>query len=115
MLIAGRKLTAHEARQAGLVSAVYEVMRAFLELVFLPSLTWGCGYGQHDLFEASVRKRVGELARLPRNSLFTAKATVREHTREVLHKVNASECKVIERMWQSEECAQAVAQFLGRK
>ncbi|KAI1902226.1 hypothetical protein AGOR_G00042530 [Albula goreensis] len=93
MLLFGRKLSAAEAREQGLVTDVF------------PDST----------FQAEVWRRLKAYAQLPRNSLVLSKQLMRSHYREKLHAVNDRECEVVAGLQQSEECMNAVVSFLQSK
>lgn len=93
MLLFNSKITAKQALEAGLLTAVFP----------------------DDSFEAETRKRVEEYAQLPVKSLVYSKDLVRGREREVLHSVNNAECDRIYERWQSEDCMNAIMKFFSRK
>uniref|UniRef100_A0A8C5ZPH8 Enoyl-CoA delta isomerase 2 n=1 Tax=Marmota marmota marmota TaxID=9994 RepID=A0A8C5ZPH8_MARMA len=93
MLILGRKLTAGEACARGLVTEVF------------PEST----------FQKEVWTRLKAYAKLPTNSLRISKELIRSNEKEKLHAVNAEECTVLQGRWLSEECMNALMNFVSRK
>nr|XP_058972975.1 enoyl-CoA delta isomerase 2-like [Pocillopora verrucosa] len=93
MLLAGRKLTAVEARDCGLVTDVFP----------------------HDKFTEEVQNRIQAMAMLPPKSLLLSKQLIRDSFRDLLHEANEKECALLEERWLSEECMQAVMAFMQRK
>ncbi|XP_031997398.1 enoyl-CoA delta isomerase 2 isoform X3 [Hylobates moloch] len=93
MLIFGKKLTAGEACAQGLVTEVF------------PEST----------FQKEVWTRLKAFAKLPPNAVRISKEVIRKREREKLHAVNAEECSVLQGRWLSDECANAVVNFLSRK
>ncbi|XP_072014091.1 enoyl-CoA delta isomerase 2-like [Amphiura filiformis] len=93
VLLFGRKLTAQEACDNGLVTAVF------------PDST----------FKAEVQKRIEQYSKLPRNSMRLSKNLIREVERDTLYKVNKAECTLLVERWTSEECIQAIMAFFSEK
>ncbi|ESO07875.1 hypothetical protein HELRODRAFT_110189 [Helobdella robusta] len=93
ILMFNKKLSAEDARRDGLVTEVY------------PSET----------FEADVWKKVEEISNLYPQTLRDAKFLVRNAIKERLHQVNEIECDVLVKRWQSEECMEAIVNFMTRK
>lgn len=93
MLLAGRKLTAMEAHQCGLVTDV------------IP----------HDNFQEEIERRVQALGKLPPKSLRLSKELIRDSSRDLLHEANEKEAALLEERWLSEECMQAIMNFMARK
>ncbi|XP_077982955.1 enoyl-CoA delta isomerase 2-like [Glandiceps talaboti] len=93
MLLFGKKLTAHEACERGLVAEVFP----------------------DSQFQTEVQKKIKEYAALPKNSLKFSKNLVRGVDKDILHKVNDQECELLIERWTSDECAQAVMNFFSRK
>ena len=93
VLLAGRKLNAVEACNYGLVTEVFPQAE----------------------FEKEVNKRMKYLAKLPPKSLALSKQLCRSAEKEKLHDVNDKECELLAQRWLSEECAQAVMEFMARK
>jgi len=93
MLLAGRKLTAIEAFNCGLVSEV------------IP----------HDKFTDEIQNKVQALGRLPPKSLRLSKQLIRDSFRGMLHEANEKEAALLEERWLSEECMQAIMNFMARK
>lgn len=92
VLLAGRKLTAHEAFERGLVTDV------------IP----------HSEFKQSINEKVKHLAALPPKSVMYSKALTRSREKEILERVNEEECVRLEERWLSEECMNAVMSFLAK-
>ncbi|KAL5467667.1 hypothetical protein EMCRGX_G031930 [Ephydatia muelleri] len=93
VLMGGRKLTATEAYERGLVTRVFS----------------------QDEFKQKVKETVGELAKMPPQSLQKTKQLLRWVDRDKLDRVNAYECDVLEERWLSEECMKAILDFMQRK
>ncbi|XP_060028230.1 enoyl-CoA delta isomerase 2-like [Erinaceus europaeus] len=93
MLIFGKKLTAGEACAQGLVTQVF------------PDST----------FQKEVWTRLKAYSKLPPNAMRISKEIIRKNEKEKLHAVNAEECNVLLSRWQSDECMNAVVNFLSRK
>ncbi|KAJ8383304.1 hypothetical protein AAFF_G00222400 [Aldrovandia affinis] len=93
MLLFGKKLSAAEACQQGLVTEVF------------PDST----------FLTEVWKKLKDFAQLPRNSLALSKQLIRSMERENLHAVNDRECELVAERLQSEECLNAVVHFFQAK
>lgn len=93
MLFAGRKLTAVEAHDCGLVTDVFP----------------------HDKFMDEVQNRVQAMAKLPPKSLRLSKQLIRDTFRGMLHDANEKEAALLEERWLSEECMQAIMTFMQRK
>ncbi|XP_055964510.1 enoyl-CoA delta isomerase 2 isoform X2 [Sorex fumeus] len=93
MLIFGKKLTAGEAFDQGLVTQVF------------PDST----------FQKEVWARLKAFSKLPPNSMRISKELLRKMEKEKLHAVNAEECRVLQTRWLSDECMNAVMSFLSQK
>ncbi|XP_020030578.2 enoyl-CoA delta isomerase 2 isoform X1 [Castor canadensis] len=93
MLIFGKKLTAHEACAQGLVTEVF------------PDST----------FQKEVWARLKAYAKLPPNAMRISKELIRHNEKEKLHAVNAEESTALQGRWLSEECMNAIINFLSRK
>ncbi|XP_068698420.1 enoyl-CoA delta isomerase 2-like [Montipora foliosa] len=93
MLLAGRKLTALEAHHCGLVTEVVS----------------------HNKFSEEIQNRVQALAKLPPKSLRLSKQLIRDSFRDLLHDTNEKEAALLEERWLSEECMQAIMNFMARK
>ncbi|XP_046853987.1 enoyl-CoA delta isomerase 2-like [Xenia sp. Carnegie-2017] len=89
MLLAGKKLTAVEACNYGLVTEV------------IPQAG----------FEKEINNRMKYVAALPPKSLSLSKKLCRSADLKKLHDVNTKECELFAQRWLSEECAQAVMTF----
>jgi len=93
VLLGGRKLTAQEAFDRGLLTDIYP----------------------HDEFRARVNEKVKYLAGLPPKSMMYGKALTRNQDKEKLIEVNIQECLRLEERWVSDECLEAVMAFLSKK
>ncbi|CAH6802686.1 enoyl-CoA delta isomerase 2 isoform X1 [Phodopus roborovskii] len=93
VLLFGKKLTAREACAHGLVSEVF------------PEST----------FEKEVWTRLRAYAKLPPNSMRISKELIRKNEKEKLHEVNAEECTTLKARWLSDECINAIMNFVSRK
>jgi len=93
MLLYGRKINAQQALQWGLVTEVFPDAQ----------------------FQTEVKKRIEEYAQLPKNALKKSKELIRSVDKEVMHKVNKEECDLLEKLWVSPECAQAIMEFFQKK
>ncbi|XP_049730956.1 enoyl-CoA delta isomerase 2 isoform X1 [Elephas maximus indicus] len=93
MLIFGKKLTAREACAQGLVTEVF------------PDST----------FQKEVWTRLKAYSKLPPNAMRTSKQLIRNVEREKLHATNSEEISALQGRWRSEECTNAVMNFLSRK
>ena len=89
ILLLGRKLGAHEAKVLGLVTEVLEGL---------------------DLNEM-VQKKAEALVALPQTSLVEGKTLLRGWDKKMLHRVNREEGRVLEKLWQGEECLQVLWLF----
>lgn len=93
VLYFGRKLTAAEAKESGLVSEVF------------PAAS----------FQKEVQMRTEKFAALPRKTLQAAKKLCRDGEREQLKRVLYAELEVLGRLSNSEENKQAIQSFFRRK
>ncbi|XP_033104319.1 enoyl-CoA delta isomerase 2, mitochondrial-like isoform X2 [Anneissia japonica] len=93
VLLFGRKLTAKEAFDRGLVTDVFP----------------------DDKFQEETQKRVDGYAKLPKNSMRLSKNLIRSTEKDLLHKVNDEECTLLEERWTSDECIQAIMNFFTQK
>ncbi|KAK3086784.1 hypothetical protein FSP39_023346 [Pinctada imbricata] len=93
ILLFNKKITAVEACERNLVTEVFP----------------------DHAFKSETETRIQQYAKLPKMSLQMSKYPTREMEREMLHKVNKLECKVLVERWQSEECFQAIMNFFSRK
>lgn len=93
VLLGGRKLTAHEANDRGLVTDV------------IPDLE----------FQQTVGEKLKHLTSLPINSIVYSKALNREREKETLLRVNEEECVRLEERWLSEDCMKAVMAFMAKR
>jgi peroxisomal 3,2-trans-enoyl-CoA isomerase len=92
LLLMGRKITASEGREYGLVNEVFE----------------------DGEFRAKLAARVGELAALPPQALTLGKKQMRDRIRPALDAANEAECALIKGRWLSDECMSAVARFMSK-
>lgn len=93
MLIFGKKLTAGEACAQGLVTEVF------------PEST----------LQKEVWTRLKAYAKLPPTAMRISKDLIRSTEKEKLHAVNAEECTTLQARWLSDECINAVMNFVSRK
>jgi len=93
VLLMGRKITAVEACERGLVTDV------FPESEFL----------------REVGKRIAEMGTLPTKSLTYSKALIRGNDILTLKEANEQECLRLEERWLSEECMTAIMNFMSKK
>uniref|UniRef100_A0A673STP8 Delta(3)-Delta(2)-enoyl-CoA isomerase n=1 Tax=Suricata suricatta TaxID=37032 RepID=A0A673STP8_SURSU len=93
MLIFGKKLTAAEACAQGLVTEVF------------PDST----------FQKEVWTRLKAYSKLPPNAMRISKQMIRNREKEKLHAVNAEESSTLQERWLSDECMNAIMNFLTRK
>ncbi|XP_039078678.1 enoyl-CoA delta isomerase 2 [Hyaena hyaena] len=93
MLIFGKKLTAAEACAQGLVTEVF------------PDST----------FQKEVWTRLKAYSKLPPNAMRISKQVIRNGEKEKLHAVNAEESRILQERWLSDECMNAIMNFLTRK
>lgn len=90
----GRKLTATEARDRGLVADVFE----------------------DASLQEEAMSRAKTLAALPPQSMVLSKGIVRKGMgAEDLKRVNKEECELLQERWVSDECMQAIMKFFSRK
>ncbi|KDO23875.1 hypothetical protein SPRG_10022 [Saprolegnia parasitica CBS 223.65] len=92
MLLLGQKLSASTAAQRGLVTDVYGAD-----------------------FDTQVAGHVQTLAKAYPNSMKQSKALIRGIDLATLQAVNKTECKVLQKLWLSPECLDAVSKFSSRK
>ncbi|XP_071785713.1 enoyl-CoA delta isomerase 2-like [Asterias amurensis] len=93
VLLFGRKLTAQEAFDRGLVTEIF------------PDAS----------FQEDLQKKLDQYAQLPRQSLRISKTLVRSIEREKLHQVNKEECEVLTERWTSDECLEAILNYFSSK
>ena len=93
LLILGKKINAEQAKDLGLVNEI------------IPG----------GDFLTQVQDRVQELVLLPVGSIMESKALMKRWQKEMLHRVNMEECRMLVRRWQSDECMEAVLKFFERK
>ncbi|OQR83292.1 enoyl-CoA hydratase/isomerase family [Achlya hypogyna] len=92
MLLLGKKISATTAADRGLVTEVFG-----------------------DDFKAQVAANVAILAKAYPNSMRQSKKLVRQSHLKFLQEVNKNECAVLQKLWLSPECLDAVAKFSARK
>ena len=93
MLLGGRKITAQQAFDRGLVTEIFP---------------------KSD-FINRVAEKIRMLSSLPPSSMLFGKALTRNQDLKTLLRVNIEECQRLEERWLSEECIQAVMGFLTKK
>jgi peroxisomal 3,2-trans-enoyl-CoA isomerase len=93
VLLAGRKFTAAEACEWGLVNEVFDA----------------------GSFRESVEARVEAIAAMPPMSMRLSKELIGQTRRETLHAVNTAECKLLQERWISDECMGAIMEFMSRR
>lgn len=93
MLLFNKKLTAHEAKEVGLVTEVF------------PDIS----------FQQEVWPKIQAFAKLPVKSLVYSKALTRDMEKDILHQVNDAECDRLVERWVSEDCMNAIINFFSRK
>lgn len=96
ILVGGRKLSAHEAKEWGLANDVIEDAK----------------------FAEELQRRAKEWAALPPKASAAAKRIMRERSgisSAALAVANEKECELIKSMWLGDECMSAVAKFLTKK
>lgn len=93
MLILGKKISAMEAYERGLITRVYPQTE----------------------FQDRIREIVEEIANLPPNSVLQSKALIRSSFNHMLEEANEKECKLLNERWLSEECMQAIINFMQRR
>ncbi|XP_070796824.1 enoyl-CoA delta isomerase 2 isoform X1 [Pituophis catenifer annectens] len=93
MLLFNKKLTAAEACSQGLVTEVF------------PDST----------FQKEVWARLKAYANLPKKTLTVSKQLIRNMEKEKLYEVNSQECECLIERWLSEECMNAVMNFIQKK
>ncbi|KAK7084841.1 Enoyl-CoA delta isomerase 2, mitochondrial [Halocaridina rubra] len=91
-LMFNKTITAHEAQELGLVTKV------------IPDA----------MLQSEVWPELRKYAKLPIKSLVYTKALTRETEKDILHKINESECETISERWTSEDCINAVMNFVSR-
>ncbi|XP_068413827.1 enoyl-CoA delta isomerase 2 [Eschrichtius robustus] len=93
MLVFGKKLTAREACTQGLVTEVF------------PDST----------FQKEVWVRLKAYSKLPPNAMRISKQVIRNREKEKLHTINAEESSILQERWLSDECMNAIVNFLSKK
>lgn len=92
LLLFNKKITANQAFDLGLVTEVFP----------------------HDRFHSEVELRLQRYSQFPKQSMILSKRLIRGFDKETLHRVNEMECELLEQLWQSEECMNAILQFFSR-
>lgn len=92
VLLEGRKFTAAEALQMGFASSVVE----------------------HGSFDGELARRAAELAAKPAQAVQLSKQLTMGRRVPMLREVNKRECEVLRERWLSDECMQAVMDFMTR-
>lgn len=92
VLLEGRKFTAAEAVDMGLVSSLVE----------------------HGSFDEELAQRAAALAAKPAQSVQLSKQLTVGQRIPMLREVNKRECEVLRERWLSNECMQAVMDFMSR-
>lgn len=90
ILLRGRKITALEAHQIGLISQVF----------------WP------DKLMSEVTPRVQNLAAQSLKALECTKVLIRASRRQKLERINAAECQILQERWTSVECQRAMKTYL---
>ncbi len=93
ILLFDREISATEALDVGLAAHVWSA----------------------EEFEAKATAKAREIAKLPRLSMRSCKALLRDHERETLHRVNDLECDLLLELWQSDECINALKDFMKKQ
>ena len=93
MLILGKKISSMEAYERGLITRVYPQTE----------------------FQDKIREIVEEIASLPPNSVLQSKALIRSSFNHMLEEANEKECKLLNERWLSDECMQAIMNFMQRR
>uniref|UniRef100_A0A8C5PBP7 Enoyl-CoA delta isomerase 2, mitochondrial n=1 Tax=Leptobrachium leishanense TaxID=445787 RepID=A0A8C5PBP7_9ANUR len=93
MLLFNKKLTAHEACNARLVTEVFP----------------------DDRFQSEVWTRLKAYAKLPKNCIAASKQLIRDVEREKLHDVCDKECELIDKRTNSKESSDAIKNFFKNK
>ena len=87
MLLFDKTMTALEAKEVGLANDVFPA----------------------ETFEENVKSRLDEMSQYHPMALERIKKIIRSHDTDMLHLVNEKECLHLEQIWQSKECADALA------
>ncbi|XP_064640687.1 enoyl-CoA delta isomerase 2-like [Lineus longissimus] len=93
MLLFNKKLTAQEALDRNLVSAVFP----------------------DAVFKEQTAEIIKQMAELPKDSFKLGKVLMRDVDRDALHKANDRECMLLVERWQSSECVEAIMKFFMNK
>eukprot|EP00051_Salpingoeca_urceolata_P016861 m.226533 g.226533 ORF g.226533 m.226533 type:complete len:276 (+) comp18800_c0_seq1:1741-2568(+) len=92
VLLMGKRLSAQEAAACGFVSEVIE----------------------HDDLKSTVAMRARKLASMPPQSLQLTKGVIRSLAVPALKDANRRECELLRERWVSDECAQALLEFVNK-
>jgi peroxisomal 3,2-trans-enoyl-CoA isomerase len=92
LLLLGRKISAQEGKEWGLVNEVFD----------------------EGSFQAEVAERVKSAASLPPQALTLSKKIMRDRDIPAMEAANDAECKLIKERWLSEECMSAIMAFLSK-
>ncbi|EFN80284.1 Peroxisomal 3,2-trans-enoyl-CoA isomerase [Harpegnathos saltator] len=92
MLYMGYQMSAHEAKQYGLVSKVYN----------------------HDILE-EVWNYLNKISELSSESILATKYLITKWNREILLEVNAEEAKELKKRWESPDLFERILKFLMHK
>lgn len=68
-----------------------------------------------SMFQKETQTKVETFAKFPPQSMQYSKVLIRGAERELLHKVNIEECKLLVERWQSNECMTAIMNFFQEK
>ncbi|PIK58043.1 putative enoyl-CoA delta isomerase 2, mitochondrial [Apostichopus japonicus] len=93
VLLFGKKLSAQEAKDCGLVTEVFP----------------------NRSFDEEVRHRVAQYSELPPQSMRSTKGIVRGWEKDLLKKVNKQECDNLVEFWQGKEFLEAAIKFVSKK
>jgi enoyl-CoA hydratase/carnithine racemase len=94
----GRKLSAHEALDRRLLTAVFGPTTMSDESTLA--------------FQAEATARAHVLAALPPKSLRASKTLYRAPELKMLHAVNMHEAEILKERWTSDDCMEAVSKFM---
>jgi len=93
MMLFNKKMTSQEALDCGLVTRIFS----------------------DSSFDCDVDSVLKEMATLPAKSLMYSKGLMRDHEKDLLHKVNIAECDRLVERWTSDDCINAVMKFFQEK
>ena len=92
MLLFDKTMTALEAKEVGLANDVFPA----------------------ETFEENVKSRLDEMSQYHPMALERIKKIIRSHDTDMLHLVNEKECLHLEQIWQTKECADALAMVMAK-